>query len=221
MSKRQTINVTDKELEHEAEEAFSELLKRSPEDVAKKCSVVYIPSREHAGKGKFIVNMLNKTYSIDLLNVRVTDLISEKDATPRVKYVILKYLVTGDGTSLGNDWVNYRDMLASPYLVKEFENLVLRRLSMSFGNASELYERACKALGGKKEKLGGISYSFFMLPKVKILCQLWQANEKEYIPAASNISFISRSERYLQPRDLGIASVLFAEFLEKAVKKML
>lgn len=220
MSVRQTIRLTDEELEQGAKEAFLELLQRNPEGVMKKCSVVYIPSKEQDVKGKFIVNLLNKTYSVELSSMRVLDLISERPAPPRIKYIILRYLVTGDGTRLGSEWMSYKDIAGASPLLKEFENFVLKRLATSFGSSVEVYEMVCKVLGGRRERLGGISYSFNMLPRVRILCQLWQVNEKEYIPAASNMSFISRSERYLLPRDLGIASLLLIELMEREARKV-
>jgi len=219
MSGYRSIKMSDNLLATEAKKLFVELSQRSLDDVARKCSVAYIPPRESSLKGRFIITFLNRTYSVEVSEERVVDLLTDKSAPINIQYIILKYLITGDGTPLGTTWVNYKDIVgAAPYL-REFEDFVLKRLVNRFGNAVDVYEYACKTLGGKREKLGGISFSFTMLPRIRILCQLWAAEKQEYVPAVANVSFSANSDRFLPARELGMASLLLVDMLEKEASK--
>ena len=53
-------------LEGEYARAIKELLSRDGEEIAKKCGVIYLPPRSKRGRGRFIVNLLTKTYSVEL-----------------------------------------------------------------------------------------------------------------------------------------------------------
>ncbi len=219
MSGYRSIKMSDNLLATETKKLFVELSQRSLDDVARKCSVAYIPPRESSLKGRFIITFLNRTYSVEVSEERVVDLLTDKSAPINIQYIILKYLITGDGTPLGTTWVNYKDIVgAAPYL-REFEDFVLKRLVNRFGNVVDVYEHACKMLGGKREKLGGISFSFTMLPRVRILCQLWAAEKQEYVPAVANVSFSANSDRFLPARELGMASLLLVDMLEKEASK--
>ncbi|MEM0456509.1 MAG: DUF3786 domain-containing protein [Nitrososphaerota archaeon] len=219
MSSYRTIKMPDHILIVETKKAFAELSQRNLDEVAKKCSVAYIPPRELNMKGRFIITFLNRTYSLEVSEERVVDLLTDKLAPTIVQYIILKYLVTGDGTPLGTTWVNYKDIAGAVPYIREFEDFVLKRLAKKFGNMVDAYEYACKMLGGKREKLGGVSFSFVMLPRVRILCQLWAAEKQEYIPAVANISFSANSDRFLPARELGMASLLLVDMLEKEANK--
>ncbi|PUA34091.1 MAG: hypothetical protein B9J98_01545 [Candidatus Terraquivivens tikiterensis] len=219
MSRYQTIRLPDELMVAETKKAFAELSQRNLDDVAKKCSVAYIPSREQGVKGRFIITVFNRTYSVELSEECVVDLLTDKPAPKNVQYIIVKYLITGDGTPLGTGWVNYRDVVGAAPYVKEFEDFVLRRLANRFGNAVEVYEYACKVLGGKKEKLGGVSFSFSVLPRVRILCQLWAAEKQDYVPAVANVSFSMNSDRFLPARELGMVALLLVDMLEKEASK--
>lgn len=219
MSSYRTIKMPDDLLIAETKKVFAELSQRNLDDVAKKCSVAYIPPRESSVKGRFIITFLNRTYSLEVSEERVVDLLTNKTAPTNVQYIILKYLITGDGTPLGVTWINYKDIAGAAPYVREFEDLVLKRLVKRFGNTVDAYEYACKTLGGKREKLGGISFSFVILPRVRILCQLWAAEKHEYIPAAANISFSANSDKFLPARELGMVSLLLVDMLEKEANK--
>lgn len=219
MSGYRTIKMPDNLIAVETKKAFAELSQRNLDDVARKCAVAYIPPRESGAKGRFIITFLNRTYSVEVSEERVVDLLTDKPAAINVQYIILKYLITGDGTPLGATWVNYKDIAGATPYIREFEDFVLKRLVKRFGNMVDAYEYACKMLGGKREKLGGVSFSFLMLPRVRILCQLWAAEKQEYVPAVANVSFSTNSEKFLPARELGMASLLLVDMLEKEANK--
>ncbi len=219
MSGYHTIRLSDDFMIAETKRTFAELSQRNLEDIARKCAVAYIPPREPSVKGRFIITVFNRTYSVEISEERIVDLLTDKPASIDIHYIVIKYLITGDGTPLGTRWINYRDIVGAAPYVKEFEELVLRRLVKRFGNVVDAYEYACKILNGKKEKLGGVSFSFLILPRVRILCQLWAAERQEYMPAVANVSFSMYSDRFLPARELGMAALLLVDMLEKGASK--
>lgn len=208
-------------LEHELREAFLELAKKRGEEVEKRCAVIFLPARGARKQGRYIVNFLNKTYSVELERGEVIDLISGKNASKELALIMVRYLAYSTGGGHSDEWVPYEKIPGSKRFLPHFDRLVLRHLARTFGYEPEKYELACKRLGGKKERLGGLSYSFHFLPKVRILTQLWKASKDDYTPPAANISFNHSSRHYLNARDLLLVGQLMVNTLESEVKKTL
>lgn len=207
-------------LEKELERAFAELSKKDGEEVSKRCGVIFLPPRKPKRRyGRYIVNILTKTYSVELERKEVVDLISGKQASPELSLVIVRYLGFSVGGKQRDDWIPFeRFPGAKPYL-SLFDRNVLRPLAQLFGYKSERYVFACRRLGGKKELLGGLSFSFFFLPKVRLLTQVWKARKEDYTPPAANMSFNYSAQHYLSARDLLLVGQLMVKSLEMEARK--
>lgn len=214
---RQPSHHDDERLLRELPSVFKELEVKNRKEVARKCGVAYVESG--SGRGRIIVSFLNRTYSVELGSKNVVDIVSGKVAGCKIAYLIVKYLSTGDGASLDKTWQSF-DMIpgAGSYL-GEFRKRVLTPLAITFGKEPRAFEKACTALGGRRENVGGISFSFSLLPKVKTLCQLWKLVEEEYIPPAANICFNKSVHHYLSPKELLLAGQVMVELLQQEAFK--
>jgi len=210
---------SESELRNWVEEAFSRLMKLRHGDVAKKCGVVYLRPKEGSGAGRFIVNLLNKTYTVELSSMQVVDLISGREAGSKLTYVIVEYLVNGDGSSLGSSWIPTSKILTTQELSNYFKKAILRPLIQTFGYNKEGFEEAAKALGGKREKLGGVSFSFLFLPKVKLLCQIWPGDKRGFTQPAANMSNSDTALNYLPKVPLLYACEGLVNFLAREASK--
>ncbi len=207
-------------LEEEVRQAFRRLAKEDGGEVSKRCGVVFLPPRPPQRKhGRYIVNLLTKTYSVELGSMEVVDLISGKPASRELALIIVRYLGFSTSGRHSDDWVSYEKFPgARPYL-QLFDRSVLRPLARIFGYNPERYEVACRRLGGKRERLGGMSYSFIFLPKIKVLTQVWRARKEDYTPPAANMSFNKSSRHYLSVRDLLLVGQYMVKILESESKK--
>ena len=207
-------------LDEELKCAFSELSKKDGEEISKKCGVVFLPPRKPNRKqGRYIVNLLTKTYSVEIEGRKVVDLISGKQASPELALVMVRYLGFSTGGRPRDDWVPYDKFPGSKPYLSLFDRNVLRPFARFFGYKPERYEAACKRLGGKRERLGGLSFSFLFLPKVKLLTQIWKARKEDYTPPAANISFNHSARHYLSARDLLLAGQFMVQFLEAEARR--
>ena len=207
-------------LEGEYARAINELLKRDGEEVAKKCGVIYLPPRSKRGRGRFIVNLLTKTYSVELDRQEIVDLIAGREIRGEIALLIARYLCYSSGGGRKEDWIPYDRFPGSKQYRSLFDRYVIRPFARSFGYDPERYKAVCKRLGGKRERLGGLSYSFNFLPRVRILTQLWKAKREDYIPPTANLSFNHSARYYLSVRDLFLAGRIMVELMEAEARKL-
>ena len=215
-----TPDLFEPSLEAEYKAAFKELLKRDGEKIARRCGVVFLPPKSKRERGRYIVNLLTKTYSVELDEETVIDLIAGKDAKEEMGLLILRYLGYSSGGGRKEDWIPYERFPGAKQYRSLFDRYVIRPFARLFGYEPEKYELVCKRLGGKKERLGGLSYSFTFLPKVRILAQLWRARKEDYIPPTANLSFNHSARYYLSARDLFLAGKIMVEIMESEAKKI-
>ncbi|MEM4268618.1 MAG: DUF3786 domain-containing protein [Candidatus Caldarchaeum sp.] len=199
------------------EEAFSKLLRQDHSSTMKRCDVVYLPSSRH---GRYIVNVLNKTFTVELDIGSVVDLTLGKEAGEKLSYVLLEYL-TGEGHSASPEgWVSVETVLLQPSHKNYYQKAVVRPLEKLFGYDRELFEAVSRRLMGRREKLGGTAYSFQFLPKVQALVQVWVGNTTEFTKPKINTSFNSGARRFLGETALVYLFEVLADFMEKAARKM-
>mgnify|MGYP000464370095 FL=1 len=211
--------IYSKSIEEEISTVFDDLAKCEGEESTKRCGVVFLKGSGKKSYRRFVVNVLNKTYSVELESREVVDLISGKPASKELALVILRYLAYSTGGRASENWLPYEKIQDSRKYLDLFRKNVIRPFIRTFGNNSDKYELACKRIGGKKEKLGGISYSFYFLPRVQLLTQLWRSREDFSLPAA-NVSFNSSVRYYLNARDLLLVAKIMVESLENEAKKI-
>ena len=211
----------DPSIEGEYARAIKDLLKKDGEEIAKKCGVIYLPPRDsRRGYGRFIVNLLTKTYSVELDREEIVDLIAGREIRGEIALLIARYLCYSSGGGRKEDWIPYDRFPGSKQYRSLFDRYVIRPFARSFGYEPERYESVCKRLGGRRERLGGLSYSFNFLPRVKILTQLWKAKKEDYIPPTANLSFNHSARYYLSVRDLFLAGRVMVELMEAEARKL-
>ena len=92
---------------------------------------------------------------------------------------------------------------------------MIRPLTQLFGYDVEKFERASRMIGGKREKLGGVSFSYLFLPKVKFLFQIWAGDKRSFTQPAINISTSNTARNYLPTLPLVYACESIVNFLER------
>lgn len=198
---------------------FQDLLKLDGNEVARRCGVIFLePSKPGSRRGRYIVNLLTRTYSVELDTREVVDLIAGKSAPTEAAYLILRYLSSSGGPGRKEDWTQFADFPRAKLYKSYFERYVIKPLARIFGYDSERYEAACRRLGGRRERLGGISYSFNFFPRVRMLAQLWAGKREEYIEPKANLMFNYSARYFLSPEDMLLAGRMMVGFLAHEAK---
>jgi hypothetical protein len=196
------------------EELLSKVRERPAEQVVKFCQVVYLPAREGKPE-RFLVNLLTKSYSINLLTGEARDVVAEKAVDEKTTRLILKYLTYQGHVKGKTGWVGIEKLPGGQQVTGDLHKRAYRPLIESFGYEPQLFETACKLLDGVKEKLGGISYSFSFFPQFKILVQLWPGDRKTYTSPVTNLMFSDNVIDTFNARDLVDASEILVSHLVK------
>ncbi|MDW8360169.1 MAG: DUF3786 domain-containing protein [Candidatus Caldarchaeum sp.] len=200
-------------------ELFERLGRVDHSAVMKRCDVVYLSS-QGSGLGRYIVNVLNKTYTVELDSGKVVDLTNGRDAGEKLSYVVLEYLTSEGSSGSHEGWQSLEATLTQLSHRSYYQKTVVRPLEKLFGYNAELFEEVSKRLTGKKEKLGGTAYSFIFLPKARALIQLWVGKASEFTKPKINTSFNTGARGFLKETALLYAFETMVEFMEKEVKRM-
>jgi hypothetical protein len=210
--------LTETELNNLVSKSFDRLERIRHEEAAKRCGVIYLRGSESSG-GRYIVNVLNKTYTVELGQRAVLDLMTGRQAGGKLSYVILAYLLSDGGHAGPESWHPIQNLLKTPTLTSYFQKNVTRPITKLFGFDSQSFERCSIALGGVREKkMGGSSYSFLFLPKVKLVFQLWAGDPEDLTQPEASISYNTPAPRYLSTIPLIYACEIIVGFLEKESK---
>ncbi len=215
--KKQPVLPTEKDYKA----VLRELLKKNGEEVAKRCGVIFLPpSKPGKKRGRYVINLLVKTYSVELDSGEIIDLIAGKEAPSEIAFLILRYLCSSNGVGRKEDWVPFEEFPKGKLYRSHFERYVIKPFARLFGYESEKYELVCRRLGGKKERLGGLSYSFTFLPRVRILTQLWKGRREDYVLPTVNLMFNYSARHFLSVEDLLLAGRVIVSIMEAEAKKL-
>jgi len=207
--------------EKECRKLFQELSRKDEAEVAKRCGVIFLPPpKPGRRRGRYVVNLLTKTYSVELDAREVIDLIAGRAASPEASFLILKYLSSSGGAGRREYWTPFEEFPRGKLYRSYFERYVIKPFMRVFGYDSERYKLVCKRLGGRREKLGGLSYSFPFLPKVRILTQLWAGRRDEYVAPKANLMFNYSARYFLATEDLLLAGRLMVNSMSAEAKKL-
>lgn len=200
---------------------FQKLLKLEGESVAKRCGAIFLaPSKPGKKKGRYVINLLTKTYSVELDSHEVIDLIAGKEAPTEISFLILRYLSSTGGVGRKEDWLSFEEFPKARIYRSYFERYVIKPLARAFGYNPRKYELVCRKLGGRKEKLGGLSYSFNFLPRIRVLTQLWAGRREEYVTPKANLMFNYSARHFLSAEDLLLAGRIMATVMSGEARKL-
>jgi hypothetical protein len=199
---------------------LQDLVRLDGDQVARRCGVIFLePPKPGGRRGRFIVNLLTRTYSVELDSQGVVDLVAGKTASLEASYLILRYLSSTGGVGRKEDWTQFTDFPKGRLYKSYFDRYVVKPLARIFGYDSEKYESACRRLGGRRERLGGVSYSFSFLPKIRILTQLWAGRREEYIEPKVNLMFNYSTRYFLSAEDMLLAGRIMVSAMASEARR--
>ncbi|MCX5799143.1 MAG: DUF3786 domain-containing protein [Proteobacteria bacterium] len=149
-------------------------------------------------------------YFDEVITFKVPELsfISSKgvNITLVTKIILLHYIYTASGTSLGVDKIPYEDIPGCRQYQPVFEKRVTKPLQSAFGYNKYAFLEASIGLKGKEEEFGDASFTLYALPRVPITFILWEGDE-EFPPSVRTL-FDPSIQKYLPLEDIVVISKL-------------
>jgi hypothetical protein len=120
------------------------------------------------------------------------------------KIIVLHYLLTARGESLGNDFVTFREVPGGTFYYPAFLKRARDPLVRIFGGEPERLLRCGRQLGAEPANLGDASVRLMPLPRIPVTLVLWKGDE-EFAPEAT-VLFDKSVGSYLPPEDIATLS---------------
>lgn len=130
-----------------------------------------------------------------------------------IRVLLLHYLLNADGTPLAQSWSTLGQFPGGQSYEAVLRTRASQPLEEAFGSNSERYRAAAEATGGERISLGDVSYSFDILPRLRLAPVLYVADEE--FPCSVDILFDAAAGNYLPTYDLTIVAAILAERLTK------
>lgn len=132
-----------------------------------------------------------------------------------LQIVVLHYVATASGAPIADDWVTFRQLPGGHIYEKAFAQRAVQPLERAFATDLAGFKRACEALGGvKMGRTGDAAYWFMALPRLRMGCVLYTADEE--VPASVNMLFDKAASNYLPTEDLSAVGGYLCAALIKA-----
>jgi Domain of unknown function (DUF3786) len=120
------------------------------------------------------------------------------------KIIVLHYLLTARGESVGNNFVTFREVPGGVFYYPAFLKRARDPLVRIFGGEPEQLLRCSRHLGAESANLGDASVRLVPLPRVPLTLVLWKGDE-EFAPEAT-VLFDRSVGSYLPPEDIAMLS---------------
>jgi len=120
------------------------------------------------------------------------------------KIIVLHYLLTARGESLGNNFVTFREVPGGAFYYPAFLKRARDPLVRIFGSEPERLLRCGRQLGAEPANLGDASVRLVPLPRIPLTLVLWKGDE-EFAPEAT-VLFDRSVGSYLPPEDIAMLS---------------
>jgi len=120
------------------------------------------------------------------------------------KVIVLHYLLTATGDSLGNNLVTFREVAGGAFYYPAFLKRARDPLVRVFGGEPDRLLRCGRQLGAEPVNLGDASVRLMPLPRIPLTLVLWKGDE-EFAPEAT-LLFDRSVGSYLPTEDIAMLS---------------
>ena len=167
----------------------------------------------YLGSHEIVVNYLNQSYHIMLLDGKILLESIGVEAALRDKILILHYFTGAKGTLATGKLIAYKQLPGGVSYFSAFSHRAISPLVKNFGKNPELLRKVAAKLGGCDVNYGDVSVSVNAFDRVPITLVLWRGDEE--LAPNGNILFDANISDYLSTEDV---TVLCETIIWKLVK---
>ncbi len=197
--------------------ALEELRNLDPRQAASMSGVEYRETSSTMGQIKLA--FFGKDYLIDVPQYTVEEVDREQAPDEDQEMIVIKrilllhYLLNADGTPLAQSWATLSQFPGGQSYQSVLKIRGSQPLEQEFTTNVDGFIAAAEAVGGKRISLGDVSFSFDILPRLRLALVLYVADEE--FPCAVDVLFDAAAGNYLPTYDLTIVAAILAEQLTK------
>ena len=193
--------------------AREELRQREPETLAALCGIQF-----DASARLFLVSLFGQSFEVSYPDFTAHEVSSERhEATPWVHCLLFHYFRHASGARLAHRWISYRELPGGTFYHQAFQGYSGDRLARAIGNDLAALEMAAHKLGGKRESMGDLSFSFAALPRVPVALVYWLGDDE--FPPSAKVLFDASASDYLPTDALAVVGGRLCGLLLEAAGK--
>jgi hypothetical protein len=187
------------------------LLRLPNEDVCQRCLTQYDPLLQC-----YHVQVLNESYQVFTREMAIRKAHERKvPLSIELRLLILQYLIQAKELPLVGKWVTEKELKNGEMFYRGVHSLEMFKnpLEEKFGQRPDDFLEAALSIGGIEVNYGDVGLTFQVLPRIRVLCILWTANDE--LPAKVNILFDPTIEQHLALDTIwGLVRVITFKLLE-------
>jgi hypothetical protein len=174
----------------------SEILATQPSRLAANCGGILIDQQIHLA-------YWGQSVSISLPDLRAWKVKDGVECSVYDAGMLLYYLREADGTPMADHWIGYRELPGGSFYSQAFQGYSGDRLARTFGEDSDGYAQAARALDGTAlTGLPGLAYSFLPLPCIRLAAILYPGDEE--FAARGSVLFDAAASHYMTTDGLAL-----------------
>ena len=150
---------------------WEQLVKLDRYETAQRAKSQYLEKSD-----SYVVNMLNKAYTISLSNMRIFNSNPDSQHEPAAfleQLCLLAYLINARDLPLSNTLVNEQGLPGGQFFFRGPHTLPTGKLKEAFGDFPKLLYRASEPLAARESKFGDASVTLDILPRVPLTIVIW------------------------------------------------
>lgn len=155
---------------------WEQLTKLDRQETARRAQCKYIE-----GSDSYAVNILNKTYEVNLSNMRISSRESgsqEQSASFLEQLCILAYLISAADVPQSDTLVNAQSLPGGQFFFRGPHTLPTEKLKEAFGDCPEALYRASESFAARRCEFGDASITLDILPRVQLTIVIWRRCEE-------------------------------------------
>lgn len=165
-------------------------------------------------KNIIYVDYLTESYQVTYPTGEVSIVNKEGEVDLKLKVLLLHYLFGASGMPLTGNKISFKEVPGGENYIGPFNNRSLFPFIRMFGENADALKRVAEKLGGTPEKMGDLSFTIPVLPKIPVTFVLWLGDDE--FPANGTVLFDSSATSYLPTEDFAVIAQ-FTVFKMKAL----
>jgi hypothetical protein len=165
-------------------------------------------------EGRFVLPLWENEIVITYPDFIAHDGATGAELTVDVQAMLLYHFQTSRGAPVAGRWISFSELPDGKFYTTAFQGYTGGELARTFHNDLASFERAAEKAGGKREELGGASYSFTALPRIRLLVVYWEGDDD--FPPSVQVLFDAAVVQHLPTDVCAILGSMMARRIKKS-----
>ena len=156
--------------------------KTDPNLISERCNLAF-----DNDSNTFLIHLMGEPYSIHHPSAEIRHTNGDLLEAMNASILLLRYLCEGSYAKPTGKLLTYRDIPWGEVYYPNFQGRCIIRLSRTFGNRIDAFEKAMEQINAQKIDMGDSAYKFAFINNLYIYFILWDGDDE--FPASAQILF--------------------------------